>query len=308
MKMSSLSKRNTKDSISEMLEVGNTVRVQVTFEEAILVKKSTPDKVKSLEIKIPAHDEPSESVKPKKSKTSGIEFDLLGHNVTFDILFDKTDPVEFELEIRHKNKGLISIGKFDLRMTDLLSRKGETRREITPTYNKLLKIKLKYKVSRSNSMREKSQGPSRHQESVRTLQPRSDRSESSGQVVKWSSGHNDKPESAIEMSVLNPPKSSTDPPKPSTNPPKTNTDTLKTSIDAPTTSIDTPKTNTNTPKTKTDALNTSTGTPKTRRDAPKTPVIVTEKTRPSFRPDSCIMVNTTFLHFAFGLVISDTGI
>lgn len=303
MRMSSF-KRDTNDSISEILEVGNTVRVQVTFEEAILVKKSTPDKVKSLEIKIPAHDEPSESVKPKKSKTSGIEFDLLGHNVTFDILFDKTNPVEFELEIRHKTKGLISIGKFDLRMTDLLSRKGETRREIPPTYDKLLKIKLKYKVSRSNSMREKSQSLRRHQESVRVLQPRSDRSESSGQVVKRPSGRSEKEEPTIEMSVLNPPKSSTDPPKPSTNPPKTNTDTLKTSThtpktstDAPTTSIDTPKTSTNTPKTKTDALKTSTGTPKTMRDAPKTPVIVTEKTRPSFRPDSCIMVNTTFLHY-----------
>ena len=267
MKMSSF-KRNTKDSISEMLEVGNTVRVQVTFEEAILVKKSTPDKVKSLEIKIPAHDEPSESVKPKKSKTSGIEFDLLGHNVTFDILFDKTDPVEFELEILHKTKGLISIGKFDLRMTDLLSRKGETRREITPTYNKLLKIKLKYKVSRSNSMREKSQGPSRHQESVRTLQPRSDRSDSSGQVVKGSSGHGDKPESAIEMSVLNPQKSNTDSPKQSTNPSKPSTDAPETSTSTPKTSTNLPKPNTNPPKTSTGTPKPSTGTPKTSANPP----------------------------------------
>ena len=295
-----MSKRNTKDSISEMLEVGNTVRVQVTFEEAILVKKGTPDKVKSLEIKIPAHDEPSESVKPKKSKTSGIEFDLLGHNVTFDILFDKTDPVEFELEILHKTKGLISIGKFDLRMTDLLSRKGETRREITPTYNKLLKIKLKYKVSRSNSMREKSRGPSRHQESVRTLQPRSDRSDSSGQVVKWSSGHGDKPESNIEMSVLNPQKSNTDSPKQSTNPSKPSTDAPETSTSTPKTSTNLPKPNTSPPKTSTGTQKPSTGTPKASANLPMPstgpPNIVIEKIgKTSFRPDSCIMVNTTFL-------------
>ena len=63
--MSVFSTRSTKDSIREMLEVGNTVRVLVEFEEAILVKKDTPEKIKSLEIKIPAQDEPSESVKPK---------------------------------------------------------------------------------------------------------------------------------------------------------------------------------------------------------------------------------------------------
>ena len=50
--MSSFLKRNTKDSLREMLEAGKTVRVQVAFEEATLVKKRTPEKIESLEIKI----------------------------------------------------------------------------------------------------------------------------------------------------------------------------------------------------------------------------------------------------------------
>ena len=298
--MSSLFKRNTKDSISEMLEGGNTVRVQVTFDEVILMKKNTPEKVKSLEIRIPAHDEPSESVSPKKAKKSGIVFDLTEHNITFDVLFDKTNPVEFELEIMHKNKGPLSIAKFDLRMTDLLSKK-EIRREVHPTYEKLQKIKIKYRVSRSNSMREKSRVPTGHEISARNLQSRSNRSEPSGiemqdlkpqkaitETQKSSApGERVKPKvkdlnsqqpSSVEITDLNPPKPSTDAPHPSDldekskNGGKRGWDKLRENVAA---------TTPNPQRTKAFGVEIKDLKP------PK----------PCFRPDSCILVTTTFLHF-----------
>ena len=140
--MSSFCKRRRTNSVSNILEVENTVNVQVRFEEVTLIKKDTPEKVKSLEIRIPACEEPSESVLPKKSNKSGIDFDLKSHNVTFDVLFDKSRPVEFEIEIIHKDKGPIVISKFNLRLTDVISKKT-IRREVSPTYPKMQKIKLR---------------------------------------------------------------------------------------------------------------------------------------------------------------------
>ena len=306
--MSSLFKRNTKDSISEMLEGGNTVRVQVTFDEVILMKKNTPEKVKSLEIRIPAHDEPSESVSPKKAKKSGIVFHLTEHNITFDVLFDKTNPVEFELEIMHKNKGPLSIAKFDLRMTDLLSKK-EIRREVHPTYEKLQKIKIKYRVSRSNSMREKTRVPTGHEISARNLQSRSDRSEPSGNGTKETS--------TIEMQDLNPQKAITETQNSSALGERVKPKVKDLNSQQPTVEI----TDSNPPKPSTDAPNPSDLDEKSKnggkRGWEKVRKNVEEKRNPNpqrtkafgveikdlkpqkpcFRPESCILVMTTFLHF-----------
>ena len=311
--MSSLFKRNKKDSISELLEGGNTVRVQVTFENAILVKKDSPDKVKSLEIKIPARDEPSESVKPKKSKTSGIEFNLSAHNVIFDVTYDKNRPVEFELEIMHKNKGLISIAKFDLRMTDLLSRKS-IRREVPPTYDKLHKIKLNYRVSRSNSMREKSQVPTKNQPRKESTIEMGDLNpqKTITETPKTSGvGEREKP----KVEDLNGQKPSTDASTPSADPKEPRTDPPKTSPNAPKPSTDSPKTSDNAQKSGTDASKSSDGDGEGEGEGKLTLSLISPYTagwqkvkekvksgnmkqqKPSFRPESCILVNTTVSSF-----------
>ena len=302
--MSSLFKRNTKDSISEMLEGGSTVRVQVTFEEVILMKKNTPEKVKSLEIRIPAHDEPSESVSPKKAKKSGIEFDLREQNITFDVLFDKNSPVEFELEIMHKNKGPLSIAKFDLRMTDLLSKKV-IRREVHPTYVKLHKIKLKYRVSRSSSMREKSREPTGHEMSAIKLQANSNRSEPSGNGTKE--------QSTIEMRDLKPRKAITETPKSSDLGEREKPKVKDLNPQQPTVEF----TDLNPPKPSTDASNPSDPDEKGEREGKRGWEKVKKNLNPNpqrtkafgveikdlkpqrqcFRPGSCILVITTFLHF-----------